>query len=153
MRQAGLIILPVLLFASAAHASPDCMTKSEARAEYPKAYLSWRTKDHCWYSRSHRRSEKPAKKKEKAPSIEPNGESQPIVIADATGNVVKRRGKEAQQVVYPALIASQAAILDDLYTMQKPITQWPLMLDIDATGPDPDNGIDGCCWPPMEALK
>jgi hypothetical protein len=33
-----------------------------------------------------------------------------------------------------------------------PLTQWPMLIDIDQL-PDPNNGIDGCCWPSLDALK
>jgi hypothetical protein len=38
---ASLLFLP-------AHASPSCLTKSEARDRWPERHLYWHTADHCW---------------------------------------------------------------------------------------------------------
>jgi hypothetical protein len=32
----------------AAHGSPSCMTRAEARAQFPRAHLYWHTLHHCW---------------------------------------------------------------------------------------------------------
>jgi hypothetical protein len=126
-----------------------CMTKQQARAKYPKDWLYWHGSNRCWDNipgRSHR-ARKPA------PTSEPKQASNPktVSVADASGNTVARRQARIE-VFYPAVVVEQQAIANDLYTVAKPITEWPLMMDLDAAGPDPDNGIDGCCWPPLEQL-
>jgi hypothetical protein len=34
-----------------------------------------------------------------------------------------------------------------------PMTGWPVLIDIDGQAPNPDNGVDGCCWPSLDALR
>jgi len=122
----------------------ECLTKEQARKAYPGAWLYWHGKNHCWDNRgpAHRRPSLPVKEKTFAKTT---------IVADASGNTMQRRVPRIE-VFYPALIQEQSAIATDIYTVQRPITEWPLMLDLDAAGPDPDNGIDGCCWPPLEQL-
>lgn len=144
------IVATLLLLPTIAHASPACMTKAEARAAFKTSHLYWHTEHHCWDNRAHR-----PVKADPPPKVKPveNKPVEPVVLADASGNGLIRRGKVAQEIVFPPLVASQSAIAKDIMSVQRPITEWPLMLDIDATGPDPDKGIDGCCWPPLESLK
>lgn len=145
------------LFATAAHASPECMTKSEARAAHPTAHLYWHGEQHCWDNHpSARRKAMRALAQEK-----PKNDSKPHAPSDANANDLRTKRKAAAEVVYPVLVRKQAAIASDMYAMQRPITEWPLLLDIDATGPpelpapdfDLERGVDGCCWPPLESLK
>ena len=150
LRRTAVIAFFLLLLPTLAQASPDCMTKSQARALYKTAHLYWHTENHCWDNRAHRRIKADPPPKSKAAETKP---VEPVVIADASGNGPIRRGKVAQEIVFPPLVASQSAIAADMYQVRRPITEWPLMLDLDATGPDPNNGIDGCCWPPLESLK
>jgi hypothetical protein len=35
---------------------------------------------------------------------------------------------------------------------QRPMTGWPLLIDIDAADPN-NNGVDRCCWPSLDSLK
>jgi len=46
-------------------------------------------------------------------------------------------------------IGTSAVTDTDLIT-GAPITGWPLLIDIDAEAPNPNNGVDGCCWPSLE---
>jgi hypothetical protein len=35
-----------------------------------------------------------------------------------------------------------------------PMTGWRVLIDIDGhQAPDPNNGVDGCCWPSLDTLK
>jgi hypothetical protein len=34
-----------------------------------------------------------------------------------------------------------------------PITGWPLLIDIDDAASNPNNGVDGCCWPSLDTLR
>lgn len=130
-----------------------CLTKQQAREKYPGAWLYWHGKNHCWDNRGHRKV-RPSPVKEQTFAQAPVRTSNPktrSVVADASGNGMQRLVPRIE-VYYPALIQEQFAVANDLYTVQRPITEWPLMLDLDSAGPDPDNGIDGCCWPPLEQL-
>lgn len=126
-------------------AATSCMSKEQARAAYKTSHLYWHGARHCWdaSATSARRHERP---------VAPSRESNPHTVSDASGNVAPLSAARIE-IYYPALLRAQAEITTDLYAVQRPITDWPLMLDIDVTGPDPDNGIDGCCWPPMETLR
>jgi len=136
-----------------------CLTKSQARAIYKTAHLYWHTANHCWddqptrtrkYQDTSHRAAVP--KRSRNPEAISDARAQALPV-DPTGNATSYRTR--QEVFYPGLVAQQAEIAADIYTVQKPITQWPLMLDIDATGPraEPacieDNGI---CWLTVEAL-
>ena len=120
-----------------------CMTKEQARATFKTSHLYWHGAKHCWDDRS---------VAPRAIARAPITRSQPRVlsVADANANTAREARIE---IYYPALMREQAAVAADLYSMQRPITEWPLMLDLDATGPDPDRGIDGCCWPPLEQMR
>ena len=131
-----------------------CMTKEQARATYKTSHLYWHTARHCWDDRS---------TAPRAIARLPKAYSNPNKLsayADASGNDVaplppmpSLPSDANVEIYYPSLMRKQAEISTDLYAMQKPITQWPLMLDLDITGPDPDHGIDGCCWPSLESLR
>lgn len=134
-----------------------CMTRAQARAKYPKDWLYWHGKNHCWDNRAparriieRTRAQRPEPKAASVSSHHVKATQQ--MLADASGNTAARRTAKIE-IYYPALMREQAAVAADLYAVQRPITEWPLMLDLDAAGPDPDNGIDGCCWPPMETLR
>jgi hypothetical protein len=35
-----------------------------------------------------------------------------------------------------------------------PMTGWRVLIDINGHQvPDPNNGVDGCCWPSLDTLK
>jgi hypothetical protein len=48
-------LLLVGLAALGADVNPDCLTKAQAKAKWPKAWLYWHTADHCWDNRPGRR--------------------------------------------------------------------------------------------------
>ena len=133
-----------------------CMTKEQARATFRTSHLYWHTTRHCWDDRpvgSRRYAAAPKPRSNPVNlSAAPITRSQPRVLSVADANA--NEGREARiEIYYPALMREQAAVAADMYSMQRPITEWPLMLDLDATGPDPDHGIDGCCWPPLEQMR
>ena len=125
-----------------------CLTKLQAREKYATSHLYWHGARHCWDNNRgavHVRlptNTRPPK----------HHSDEVAVVADANGGPAKERAARIE-IYYPALVREQHEVANDLYLMQRPITDWPLMLDIDVTGPDPDKGIDGCCWPAMETLR
>jgi len=50
-----LVAMTLLILSFAASGSPSCMTKSEARAHYPRAHLYWHGQNRCWDNRHGRR--------------------------------------------------------------------------------------------------
>jgi hypothetical protein len=43
-----ILAIAIMIGPSWAHASPTCMTASEARAKFPKAHLYWYGSERCW---------------------------------------------------------------------------------------------------------
>jgi hypothetical protein len=139
---------PAALPMVAEPAATSCMTKEQARIVYKTSHLYWHGSRHCWdNSRGTVRLRAPVNKRS------PKQNSDEVaLVADANGNAAPPPPGKIE-IYYPALLRAQAEIASDLYSMQRPITDWPLMLDIDITGPDLEKGIDGCCWPAMETLR
>jgi hypothetical protein len=123
------------------------MTKAQARAVYKTSHLYWHGSRHCWDA-----SATLTRRSRTASTIAPSRESKPLIVSDASGNAAQERAARIE-IFYPELLRAQAEIATDLYAVQRPITEWPLMLDIDITGPDLEKGIDGCCWPALETLR
>lgn len=71
-------LIVTLLAAFPALASPSCMTKHEARAQYKTSYLYWRTKNHCWYA-GHASARHAKRSAWAVRSSLPFGESEPAV--------------------------------------------------------------------------
>jgi hypothetical protein len=144
---------------AAEQASAQCLTKSQARAIYKTSHLYWHTAAHCWDDNSSR-SRKYRDGQHRASA--PKSRSNPVTVSEAraqalpvdpNGNGVSRATSAKSEVVYPTLVAKQADVAADIYTVQQPITQWPLMLDIDATGPHSDCIQDnGICWQRVETI-
>lgn len=47
-----IVLACLLVIATRAHASPNCMSKAEARAAFPKSHLFWHSTRHCWDNNS-----------------------------------------------------------------------------------------------------
>jgi hypothetical protein len=43
-----ILAIAIMIGPSRAYSSPACMTKSEARAKFPKAHLYWHGSERCW---------------------------------------------------------------------------------------------------------
>jgi hypothetical protein len=95
--RAAPLVIAFSLIAPDVQASPECMTKQEARAKWPTKPIYRHGSSRCWNDQplSSRRSTAP-----------------PAKTSDS---------------VNKALIDDQA--------------------------PDPNNGVDRCCWPSLDALK
>jgi len=46
-----LALLIVVLTSSGGHGSPSCMSKREARENWPRGHIYWHGPDHCWDNR------------------------------------------------------------------------------------------------------
>ncbi|MGA7164483.1 MAG: hypothetical protein WBX37_11135 [Pseudolabrys sp.] len=55
------------------------------------------------------------------------------------------------EVFYPSIIVNNS--VNTALFIGAPLTDWPLLIDIDGQAPDPNNGAARCCWPSMDALK
>jgi hypothetical protein len=55
------------------------------------------------------------------------------------------------EVFFPSIIVNNS-VSTDLF-IGAPLTGWPVLIDIDGQAPDPNNGVDRCCWPSLDALQ
>lgn len=69
------ILIPVLLLFVTQAAEADCLSRREARREWPGKYLRWRD-DHCWFPRG--KEQWYEQQKRKAPKAEPSAEPIPL---------------------------------------------------------------------------
>ncbi|MGC1971438.1 MAG: hypothetical protein WA712_08965 [Pseudolabrys sp.] len=65
------------------------------------------------------------------------------------------------EVFFPSVVVKNSASIDfftgtststDLFT-GAPMTGWPVLIDVDGQAPNPNNGVEGCCWPSLDALR
>jgi hypothetical protein len=54
------------------------------------------------------------------------------------------------EIFFPSVAVSDS-VGSNLF-VGTPMTGWPVLIDIDQM-PDPNNGVDRCCWPSLDALK
>ena len=142
LRRAALLVIAFSLIAPDVQASPECMTKQEARAKWPTKPIYWHGSNHCWNDQqlSSRRSTAP-----------PANTSDSVNKALALDLSAPRPKATRTEVFYPSIIVNNS-VSTDLF-IGVPLTGWPLLIDIDGQAPDPNNGVDRCCWPSMDALK
>ena len=142
LRRAALLVIAFSLIAPDVQASPECMTKQEARAKWPTKPIYWHGSNRCWNDQqlSSRRSTAP-----------PANTSDSVNKALALDLSAPRPKATRTEVFYPSIIVNNS-VSTDLF-IGVPLTGWPLLIDIDGQAPDPNNGVDRCCWPSMDALK
>ena len=142
LRRAALLVIAFSLIAPDVQASPECMTKQEARAKWPTKPIYWHGSNHCWNDQtlSSRRSTAP-----------PANTSDSVNKALALDLSAPRPKATKTEVFYPSIIVNNS-VSTDLF-IGVPLTGWPLLIDIDGQAPDPNNGADRCCWPSLDALK
>jgi len=140
--RAALLVIAFSLIAPDVQASPECMTKQEARAKWPTKPIYWHGSNRCWNDQqlSSRRSTAP-----------PANTSDSVNKALALDLSAPRPKATKTEVFYPSIIVNNS-VSTDLF-IGVPLTGWPLLIDIDGQAPDPNNGADRCCWPSMDALK
>lgn len=142
LRRAALLVIAFSLIAPDVQASPECMTKQEARAKWPTKPIYWHGSSRCWNDQplSSRRSTAP-----------PANTSDSVNKALALDLSAPRPKATRTEVFYPSIIVNNS-VSTDLF-IGVPLTDWPVLIDIDSQAPDPNNGADRCCWPSMDALK
>jgi hypothetical protein len=132
--RAAPLVLAFSLIAPDVQASPGCMTKQEARAKWPTKPIYSHGSSRCWGDQplSSRSSTTP-----------PAKTSDSITTARALVLPAPRPKATKTEVVNDA----------DLFNVA-PMTGWRVLIDIDGHQvPDPNNGVDGCCWPSLDTLK
>jgi hypothetical protein len=136
------LVIAFLLIAPAVQASPECMTKQEARAKWPAKPIYWHGSSRCWDDQpltSHLSTTPPAKTSDSVNKGRALELSAPRPKASKT------------EVLFPSIIVNNS-VSTDLFN-SAPMTGWPVLIDIDGQAPDPNNGVDGCCWPKLDTLK
>ena len=144
--KAALLVIPFALIASDVQALPECMTKQEARAKWPAKPIYLHGSSRCWNDQplSSSRSTTPPANATKALALDPS-----------TPKATKT------EIFFPSLVVKNSASTDfftgtsastDLFS-GAPMTGWPVLIDVDSEAPNPNNGVDGCCWPLLDALR
>jgi hypothetical protein len=139
--RAAPLVIAFSLIAPAVQASPECMTKQEARAKWPMKPIYWHGSSRCWNDQplSSRRSTTPPANTSDSATKALAFVSTPLPKATIT------------EVLFPSIIVNNS-VNTDLFN-RAPMTGWPVLIDIDGQAPDPNNGVDRCCWPSLDALK
>jgi len=146
--------------APAADNDVPCLNKAQARAKWPTGWLYWHGSNHCWDNvpgRSHSvrkpvRASEPHSVSQPHPSSAPKHVSQPSPTSVPTADS-NPSPPSVREVIYPTL-RNILGVGPEMLTARE-ITQWPLLIDLDEMferplAPDPNSGIDGCCWPKLE---
>ena len=139
--RAAPLVIAFSLIAPDVQASPECMTKQEARAKWPTKPIYWHGSNRCW-------NDQPLSSRSTAP---PANTSDSVNKALALDLSAPRPKATKTEVFYPSIIVNNS-VSTDLF-IGVPLTGWPLLIDIDGQAPDPNNGADRCCWPSLDALK
>jgi hypothetical protein len=134
------LVLAFLLMTPDVQASPECMTKQEARAKWPTKPIYSHGSSRCWNDQplSSRRSTTP-------PTNTSDSATKALAFVSAP-----RPKATKPEVFFPSIIVNNS-VSTDLFN-SAPMTGWPVLIDIDQL-PDPNNGVDRCCWPTLDALK
>ena len=139
--KAAPLVIALALKAPEVRASPECMSKQEARAKWPTKPIYWHGSSRCWNNQplSSGRSTMPPATASDSATKALAFVSTPLPKATKT------------EVFFPSIIVNNS-VSTDLF-IGVPLTDWPLLIDIDGQAPDPNNGADRCCWPSLDGLK
>jgi hypothetical protein len=143
--RAAPLVIAFALLASEVQASPECMTKQEARAKWPTKPIYSHGSSRCWNDQplSSRRS-----------TTTPTRTSDSATNARAFDLSAPRPQATKTEVFLPSMTVNDIDLLNGA-----PMTGWRVLIGIDGLigingqAPDPNNGVDGCCWPSLDALK
>jgi len=132
------LVIAFAIIAPDVQASSECMTKQEARAKWPTKPIYWHGSSRCWNNQplSSRRSTTPPANASDSATKALAFVSTPLPKATKT------------EVFFPSIIVNNS-VSTDLFN-GTPMTSW-VVIDIDV--PDPNNGVDRCCWPSLYSLK
>jgi len=139
------LVIAFSLMALDVHASPECMTKQEARAKWPTKPIYSHGSSRCW-------SDQPLSSRR--PTTSPANISDSATKAPALDLSAPRPQATKTEVFLPSMTVNDIDLLNGA-----PMTDWRVLIGInDLVGingqaPDPNNGVDGCCWPSLDAVK
>ena len=134
---AAAMVASFLLMAVTAATAKPCLTKEEARKQWPNERLYWHTERHCWDQikrTSGTYEERQPEPTQQIANIDPA--SLPKQVTTTT-----ERTLPEPEIFYPTMAFNKANILEMVLplTMQQPwlspysILGWPLLLDVDRT--------------------
>jgi hypothetical protein len=130
---AAAMVASFLLMAVTAATAKPCLTKEEAKKQWPNEHLYWHTERHCW----DRTKGTSGTYKERQP-----GPTQAANIVPAPPpkqvTTTKERTLREPEILYPTMVFNKANILEmNPLPMHQPwlssqsILGWPLLLDAD----------------------
>ena len=138
--RAAPLVIAFALIAPDVQASPECMAKQEARAKWPTKPIYSHGSSGCWNNQplSSRRSS-----------------ASPVNTSDSANKALAfvsapRPKATKTEIFFPPVIVDNSVSANLL--IGAPMTAWPVLIDIDQL-PDPNNGVDRCCWPSLDPLK
>jgi len=150
--RAAPLVIALALIAPDVQASPECMTKQEARAKWPAKPIYLHGSSRCWNDQplSSSRSTTPAA-----------NTSDSATKALALDSSASRAKATKTEIFFPSVVVKNSVSTDfftgtststDLFT-GVPMTSWPVLIDVDGQAPNLNNGVDGCCRPSLDALR
>jgi len=133
------LVVAFVLIAPGVQASTECLNKQEARAKWPKKPIYRHGSSHCWNDQSL------------------SNRLSTMTATNTTDRATKALASDAlrpkatkTEIFFPSVTVSDS-IGSDLF-IGAPMTSWPVLIDIDEM-PDPNNAVDRCCRPSLDALK
>jgi len=134
-----LLVIAFALIPPDVRASPECMTKQEARAKWPTKTIYQDGSNRCW-------NDQPLSGRR--PTTPPANMSDRATKASALDLSAPRPQATKTKVFLPSITVNDIDLLSGA-----PITDWRVLIGINDQAPDPDNGVDGCCWPSLDPVK
>jgi hypothetical protein len=130
------LVIAFSLIAPDVQASAQCMTKQEARAKWPTKPIYSHGSSRCW-------DDQPLSRRATTTPTDSITEARALVLPAPRPRATKT------EVFSPSMIVNDT----DLFN-SAPMTGWRVLIDIDGhQAPDPNNGVDSCCWPSLDELK
>ena len=134
------LVIAFSLIAPDVQASAQCMTKQEARAKWPTKPIYSHDSSRCW-------DDQPLSRR--ATTTPPAKTSDSATKARALDVSAPRPKATRTEVFLPSMIVNDTDLFNGA-----PMTGWRVVIGIDGqAAPDPNNGVDGCCWPSLDTLK
>ena len=134
------LVIAFSLIAPDVQASAQCITKQEARAKWPTKPIYSHGSSRCW-------DDQPLSRR--ATTTPPAKTSDSATKARALDVSAPRPKATRTEVFFPSMIVNDTDLFNGA-----PMTGWRVVIGIDGqAAPDPNNGVDGCCWPSLDTLK
>src|SRR5215472_8025823 len=139
--RAAPLVIALALIAPDVQASPECMTKQEARAKWPAKPIYLHGSSRCW-------NDQPLSSSRSTPAANTSDSATKALALDSSASRAKATKTE---IFFPSVVVKNS-VSTDFFT-GVPMTSWPVLIDVDGQAPNLNNGVDGCCRPSLDALK